>query len=78
MSSQGVVAEQRMRERHCVHRSQGAPGEFYRGEQYVAALQRLRSAAAMRVTGKVEAFFWADAPRVKVWLCHDCATEIGL
>ena len=78
MSGQGVIAEQAMCERHCIHRSRGAPGEFYRGEQYLAALQRLRSAAAIRVTSKVEAFFWADAPRVKVWLCRDCATEIGL
>ena len=78
MSGQGVVAEQARRERHCVHRGLGAPGEFYRGEKYVAALQRLRSATAMRFTSKVEAFFWADAPRVKVWLCRDCATAVGL
>ena len=78
MSSHGVGIEPVMRERHCSHWSQGAAGEFYRGEQYVAALQRLRSAAAMRVTGNVEAFFWADAPRVRVWLCRDCATAIGL
>ena len=78
MSGQGVIVEYTVRERHCIHRSLGATGEFHRGEQYVAALQRLRSAAATMVTSKVEAFFWADAARVRVWLCRDCAIAVGL
>lgn len=78
MSGQGAIVEYTVLERHSIHSSLSATGEFYRGEQYVAALQRLRSAAAMRVTSKVEAFFWADAARGKVWLCRDCAIAVGL
>ena len=70
--------EQSVRERECVHRAGGAAGEYYRGSAYVESLQRLRSAAAMRITGKVAAFFWSDAARVVVWLCGDCAAELGL
>jgi len=70
--------EQVYRERECVHRNQGAEGDFYRGTTYVQFLQRLGSAAAMRVANNVTAFFWSDAPQIMVWLCRDCATELGL
>lgn len=70
--------EQRYRERECIHRAQGAAGDYYKGNTYVKSLQRLRSGAAMKMAGKVTAFFWADAPHIMVWLCHECAAEVGL
>ena len=72
------MKEQAVRERECVHRSGGAAGDYYRGSAYVERLQRLRSGAAMKITGKVAAFFWSDAEHVVVWLCADCAAELGL
>ena len=71
-------AEQPRRERECVHRQTGASGDFYAGDQFVSALQRMRGGAALALARKVGAFFWADAPRVSVWLCHDCAREASL
>ncbi|HEX8721873.1 MAG TPA: hypothetical protein VF736_14660 [Pyrinomonadaceae bacterium] len=71
-------AEQPQRERECVHRRPGAAGDFYAGEQFVSALQRMRGGAALALARKVGAFFWADAPRVRVWLCHGCAREAML
>ena len=65
-------------ERQCIHRLDGAAGQIYAGASYVAALQRLRGEQAQRMTRKVEAFFWQDAPQVTVWLCRDCAIEMGL
>jgi hypothetical protein len=53
-------------------------GAFYRGDEYVAALKRLRGRDAVRVAANVGAFFWSDAPRVSVWLCRDCAADAGL
>jgi hypothetical protein len=41
-------------------------------------LQGLRSAEALSFAGKVSPFFWSDAARVRVWLCRECATELGL
>jgi hypothetical protein len=70
--------EQPHRERECVHRRTGSDGDFYAGEQFVSALQRLRGGAAAELARKVGAFFWSDAPRVSVWLCHDCAREASL
>jgi hypothetical protein len=67
-----------LRERECLHRRQAARGRAYAGEQFVSALYRLRGDAAMKLARKVEPFFWADAPRVTVWLCDDCAREAGL
>jgi hypothetical protein len=72
------MSEQDYRVRECVHRARGAAGDFYNGATYVRYLQRLRSAAAVRFAGKVTSFFWADAAQVIVWLCRDCATEIGI
>jgi uncharacterized protein YfaT (DUF1175 family) len=72
------MSEQDYRVRECVHRARGAAGDYYNGANYVRHLQRLRSAAAVSFAGKVTAFFWADAAHVLVWLCRDCASEIGI
>jgi hypothetical protein len=66
------------RERECIHRDEGAEGEYYNGAFYVQALQRLRVDDAVRIAGKVGSFFWADAPQTVVWLCHTCAGELHL
>lgn len=66
------------RERECIHRDQGAEGDFYNGVFYVQALQRLRVDQAVEMAGKVSSFFWADAPHIIVWLCCDCAAELRL
>jgi hypothetical protein len=66
------------RERECIHKDDGAEGESYSGVFYVQALQRLPIDSAMLMAGKVESFFWADAPHIVVWLCHECATELGI
>jgi hypothetical protein len=72
------MKKQTFRERECVHREEGAAGEFYNGEFYVQALQRLPIDQAMQIAHKVSSFFWVDAPHILVWLCADCATELGL
>lgn len=56
----------------------GASGDFYAGDRFVSALQRMRGEAALALSRKVAAFFWADAPHVSVWLCHGCAREASL
>ena len=73
-----MKSEQDYRVRECVHRANGAPGDFYSGSAYVKQLQRLPSDAALRAAGRVTPFFWADAPHIHVWLCRDCAGELGL
>lgn len=77
MSDQSQL-EQMTMERECIHRKQPVEGNFYVGADYIKALQRLPGSAAMKMASKVGAFFWADAPKVKVWLCQDCAAELGL
>lgn len=72
------MAKQWFRERECIHKDGGAAGESYSGVFYVQALQRLPIDCAMLMAGKVESFFWADAPHIVVWLCHECATELGI
>jgi hypothetical protein len=72
------MKKQMFRERECTHREDGAEGEFYNGAFYVQALQRLPIDEAMLVASKVSSFFWVDAPHILVWLCLDCATELGL
>ena len=72
------MSEQEYRVRECIHRAGGAAGEFYRGSVYVKYLQRLRTQAAMQAASKVTPFFWADAAQIIVWLCRDCAVEVGL
>ena len=65
-------------ERECVHRNKGSDGDVYNGMFFVQALQRLQSDAAMKIAGKVSPFYWVDAPRVMVWLCRECATELHI
>ena len=70
--------KQVFRERECIHRDDGAEGEFYNGVFYVQALQRLPVDQAMQFAGKVGSFFWADANNIMVWLCPRCASELNL
>ena len=72
------MSRQVYRERECIHREEGADGDFYNGVFYIQALQRLRVDDAVRMAGKVTSFFWADAPHIHVWLCHDCAAELRM
>ena len=65
-------------ERECVHRDGGTDGDVYNGMFFVQALQRLQGAEAVKMAGKVSPFYWVDAPRVVVWLCRDCASELHL
>ncbi len=71
-------SEESYRERECVHRARGAKGEHYGGTAYVERLQRLTGEDALGFAGRVTPFFWSDAARVSVWLCDDCAGELGL
>ncbi len=73
-----VLTDEQTRERECIHRAQGAAGDYYKGTSYVQRLQRLRSGDALRFAGRVTPFFWSDAPRITVWLCDDCAGKLGL
>jgi hypothetical protein len=70
--------KQMYRERECIHREDGADGDFYNGAFYLQALQRLRVDDAVRMAAKVTSFFWSDAPQIVVWLCHNCAGELRL
>jgi len=72
------MKRQMFRERECIHREEGADGDFYNGVFYLQALQRLRVDDAVRMAAKVTSFFWSDAPVIMVWLCDDCAAELGL
>ena len=60
------------------HKDSGAAGESYSGVYYVQALQRLPIDYAMQMASKVASFFWADASHIVVWLCQECATELGI
>ena len=71
---QGVA----FKERACAHYRRDAWGVPLGGRTYLSALQRLRGPAAERVARSVEAFFWSDAPRVRVWLCRECAAALGI
>jgi hypothetical protein len=72
------MKRQMFRERECIHRDEGAEGEFYNGVVYVQALQLLPIDEAMKVAGKVSSFFWSDAAEILVWLCLDCAAALEL
>ena len=72
------MTRQMFRERECVHRDEGAEGEFYNGVFYVQALQRLRVDDAVQIAGRISSFFWADAPHILVWLCNECASQLHL
>jgi len=74
----GISMKQVFRERECIHKEEGAPGDFYNGSFYLQALQRLPIDQAMEVAARVGPFFWADAPNIKVWLCAPCASELNL
>lgn len=65
-------------ERQCVHFKEGSDGRPFDGEIYLKALQRMRGSSAARLARKVEPFFWADARKVRVWLCAGCAAEAEL
>jgi hypothetical protein len=56
----------------------GVEGDTYNGMFFIQALQRMNSEEAVRMAAKVAPFFWVDAPRVVVWLCKQCATELSL
>ena len=73
-----ILMKKDLRERECIHRGDGAEGALYNGVFYLQALQRLPVDAAVRVSGKVSSFFWADAPHILVWLCPDCSSELRL
>jgi hypothetical protein len=65
-------------ERECVHRDRGADGDTYNGMFFIQALQRLPSTEAVRIAGRVSPFYWVDAPRVLVWLCKQCASDLSM
>jgi hypothetical protein len=65
------MKRQMFRERECIHREEGADGDFYNGVFYIQALQRLRVDDAVQMAAKVTSFFWSDAPQIIVWLCDD-------
>lgn len=65
-------------ERECIHREHGTDGEAYNGMFFIQALQRLQSEDALKMASKVSPFYWVDAPRVLVWLCKQCASELSL
>ena len=65
-------------ERECVHRDRGAEGDAYNGMFFVQALQRLQGNDAVKIAAKVGPFYWVDAPRVIVWLCKECASELHI
>ena len=73
-----IMSRHTVRERECIHRDEGADGDFYNGAFYIQALQRLRVDHAVQVAGRVSSFFWSDAPHILVWLCNDCAGELRL
>jgi hypothetical protein len=72
------MKRQMFRERECIHREEGADGNFYNGVFYLQALQRLRVDDAVQMAAKVTSFFWSDAPQIVVWLCDDCAAALRL
>jgi len=72
------MKKQVFRERECIHQDEGVEGEYYNGVFYLQALQRLSVDNAVEMARKVTPFFWSDAAHVLVWLCHDCAEEVGV
>ena len=73
-----IVNEQSFRERECIHRASGVKGSLYEGLDYIKYLQALKGDKAIRFAGRVSPFFWADAKDTYVWLCDECASELGL
>jgi hypothetical protein len=73
-----VAAEPLIRDRGCVHYTEGTPAEPYAGQDYLRALQRLRGGEAEQAARRVEPFFWSDAKATRVWLCGECSARLGL
>ena len=46
------MTRQMFRERECIHREEGAEGDFYNGVFYIQALQRFRVNEAVQDGGK--------------------------
>ena len=69
-------SERDYRVRECAHRPGGARGDYYEGASYVESLGRLRASAAAEFARRVTSFYWADAAKIIVWLCDDCAAEL--
>ena len=57
-----ILMKREFRERECIHQDDGVDGAFYNGVFYLQALQRLPVDEAVKMSGKVSSFFWADAP----------------
>jgi hypothetical protein len=72
------MKKQVFRERECIHQDDGVEGEYYNGVFYLQALQRLPVDRAVEIASKVAPFFWSDAQQILVWLCRDCAAEVGV
>ncbi len=66
------------RERECIHKNEGAEGELYNGVLYIKAIQSLPSIEAVKISRRVEQFYWSDASDIMVWLCTDCAKALHL
>jgi len=65
-------------ERECIHRGNVSEGYTYNGMLFVQALEHLQSDEALKMAAKISPFYWVDAPRVLIWLCKECATELGM
>ncbi|MFN2595841.1 MAG: hypothetical protein ABR563_01380 [Pyrinomonadaceae bacterium] len=74
----GSVAPEAFRERECVHRAACARGRLYEGAAFVRSLSRPRACAAAQFAKRVTSFYWSDAAHVVVWLCDECAAELGM
>ena len=73
-----VMNEQVYRERECIHRAVVSAGKFYGGHTYIKYLQRLRGKEATDFANRVTPFFWSDAGEIVVWLCDNCAAQLGV
>lgn len=73
-----ATVERTLHERQCRHCEAGDAGTWHTGGEYLQALQRLRGGEALRLAGQVRAFFWSDAPLIRVRLCRTCAAGLRL
>ena len=71
------INEQSFRVRECIHRAAGVTGKYYEGIDYIKYLQALKGDKAARFAARVSPFFWSDAKDTYVWLCDECAAELG-
>lgn len=72
------MSKRSYRERECIHREEGAEGDFYKGLRYIKAIQHLPSDEAVKMARLVEPFYWSDAENIVVWLCNGCAKSLRL